>query len=122
MYEANATYATNNTTGDPMAQAPRAIESASASTACQTNGSKFAYVLTAGVLGIVSLLLIAIALLIYSVFTETGSYQSYRSSYVDEPTYGMYDDDWYDYGDGDGDGYGYDYHDGYFDHMGNIEL
>ena len=117
MNEADAMYATTNT-GSAAPQTERAIESASASTACQTNGSKFAYALTAGVLGLACLLLIAIALLIYSVFTATESYQSYSNSYIDEPSFGMHDDDWYDYDDG----YGYDYYNGYFDHMGNIEL
>lgn len=45
----------------------RVIESASASTAPQTNSSNFAYVLAAVTLGIISLLAIAFALLMFGV-------------------------------------------------------
>ena len=58
---------------------PRPIESASASTACQTNDSKFAYVLTAGLLGLGCLFFIAIALLLYSVFSVSTT-QKYAQS------------------------------------------
>ena len=51
--------------------APRIVESASASTACQTNDSKFAYILTAGVLGVIALLAIAVTLLIFAVATTS---------------------------------------------------
>ena len=43
------------------------IQSASASTECQTNDSKFAYVLTASILGVIALLVIAIVLLIFAI-------------------------------------------------------
>lgn len=43
------------------------IQSASASTECQTNDSKFAYVLTASLLGVIALLVIAIVLLIFAI-------------------------------------------------------
>lgn len=62
------------------------IESASASTACQTNSSHFAYALTAGVLGVASLLLIAICLLVFTAFA------TYTDS-VDIEVYGMDLDD-----------------------------
>ena len=72
--------------GDP--QPP--IESASASTACQTNSSRFAYALTAGVLGVASLLLIAICLLLFTAFA------TYSDS-VDIEVYDMdLDDGWFD--------------------------
>lgn len=51
----------------PQAPRERAVESASASTACQTNDSKFAYILTAGVLGVLALLAVAVALFIFAV-------------------------------------------------------
>lgn len=43
------------------------IQSASASTECQTNDSKFAYVLTASILGVIALLVIAVVLLIFAI-------------------------------------------------------
>ena len=48
---------------------PQPVESASASTACQTNSSRFAYVLTFGILGVISLIIIAISLLLFAAFT-----------------------------------------------------
>ncbi len=56
----------------------RPVESASASTACQTNGSRFAYIVTLSALGVASLVLIAIALLFYTVFTT--AYDQYGTS------------------------------------------
>ncbi len=50
----------------------RPIESASASTVPQTNSSNFAYVLTGVALGIVSLLAIAFALLLFGVVGDGG--------------------------------------------------
>lgn len=47
----------------------RPIESASASTLPQTNPSRFAYVLTASVLGLITLLVLAITLLLYTAFS-----------------------------------------------------
>lgn len=49
--------------------AQRTVESASASTLPQTNSSRFAYILTASVLGLISLLALAITLLIYTAFS-----------------------------------------------------
>lgn len=49
--------------------AQRTVESASASTLPQTNPSRFAYILTASVLGLISLLALAITLLIYTAFS-----------------------------------------------------
>lgn len=46
----------------------RPIESASASTAPQTNSSNFAYWLTAGVLGLSTLITLAVAMLVYAAF------------------------------------------------------
>lgn len=43
------------------------IQSASASTACQTNSSKFVYVLTASILGVIALLIVAIVLLMFAI-------------------------------------------------------
>lgn len=77
--------------------AGRPIESASGSTACQTNDSKFAYILTAGVLGLGCLVLVAIALLLYSVFTAKGTYQN-LSADVELAPYGeLPDGQWYEY-------------------------
>ena len=67
------------------------IESASASTACQTNNSKFAYILTGGVLGVLALLAIAITLLAYAVIDT--SLRSYEYGYYDD-TYDDWDDSW----------------------------
>lgn len=47
----------------------RPIESASASTQPQTNPSRFAYILTACVLGLITLLVLAITLLLYTAFS-----------------------------------------------------
>lgn len=60
------------------------IESASASTACQTNSSKFAYVLTFSVLGVIALVLIAIGLLFFMAYT---SYDSYYTDAYSSPHY-----------------------------------
>lgn len=49
--------------------AQRTVESASASTLPQTNSSRFAYILTASVLGLISMLALAITLLIYTAFS-----------------------------------------------------
>lgn len=49
---------------------PRAIESASASTACQTNSSAFCYVVTGACLGVLTLVTLAIALLAMSALTS----------------------------------------------------
>ncbi len=46
----------------------RPIESASASTACQTSQSNIAYILTAAVLGFIALLGIAITLFVFAAF------------------------------------------------------
>lgn len=48
---------------------PRPIESASASTQPQANSSRFAYILTASILGLITLLVLAITLLLYTAFT-----------------------------------------------------
>lgn len=65
--------------------APRVIESASASTACQTTASKTAYLLTAGVLGFAALFICAIALLL---FTATSAERAWTgASYGDASEY-----------------------------------
>lgn len=69
---------------------PRVIESASASTACQTCDSKFAYILTGSVLGVIALIALGLTLLIFAAIAS--SYERTSSN------------DWYGYSDG----YGYD--------------
>ena len=58
-----------------------AIESATASTACQTNDSKFAYLLTLGSLGGATLLLVAAVILAFSMVsgfsTDISGYELY---------------------------------------------
>lgn len=61
----------------------RPIESASASTACQTNGSAFAYIVTAAVMGVAALLAAAIALLFYSVITADAPYAAQAGPQAD---------------------------------------
>lgn len=66
------------------------IESASASTECQTNNSKFAYILTAGVLGTISVLAVAFVLLL---FAAVSAWDSSSSSHAwDAPDYGFSDE------------------------------
>ena len=70
----------------------RPIESASASTVPQTNSSNFAYILTGVALGIVSLLAIAFALLLFGA-VGTAVNSSYAYDY--DPSF--YEDDWDDW-------------------------
>lgn len=49
------------------------VESASASTACQTNSSRFAYVLTAAVLGGIIVLAIGICLMVFGALSAWSS-------------------------------------------------
>lgn len=58
----------------------RVIESASASTAPQANNSKFAYILTAAVLGVLALLAIAVTLFVFAVATTGIDYAWQESS------------------------------------------
>lgn len=81
----------NTHVGSPDAPA-RIVESASASTACQTNDSKFAYFLTAGVLGVLGVLAIATCLLLFAMASTSLDAAWWHSS----DTY------WYD------DGYAYE--------------
>lgn len=64
-----------------MPETESAIESASASTACQTNDSKFAYVLSAAVLGGGAILLALATLLAFTInsglTTNIGGYDLY---------------------------------------------
>ncbi len=73
---------------------PNVIESASASTACQTSSSKFAYILTGSVLGVIILLAVAVTLLVFSVL-QVGLDAS-SGHYYD---YGYSDQYYYDYQD-----------------------
>lgn len=59
-------------------QRDKVIESASASTAPQANSSNFAYWLCAGVLGVTTAIVLAIALLVYAAFA-TAYYESVPS-------------------------------------------
>lgn len=66
---------------------PAVIESASASTACQTSPSRFAYIVTASVLGIVALLALAFIMLIFTAAStglEAGFYSIHSSSDIFE--------------------------------------
>lgn len=76
---------------EPLQIAPErpVVESASASTACQTNTSKFAYILTGSVLGVLALIAVAITLLAFAVIDTTIS--SYDNGYFDN-----WDEDWND--------------------------
>ena len=88
----------------PSSEERGVIESATASTACQTNDSNFAYILSGCVLGGVVLLACAVVVLFFAIASSgTSSYSTY--GYGDG--YG-YDDG---YGNGYSDEYGYD--DGY---------
>lgn len=64
--------ATTSTSSQQPSLTPQPIESASASTRDQTNGSSFAYTLTATVLGVLALIGIALGLLLYSVAIQTA--------------------------------------------------
>lgn len=82
-------HATGNEAIEPIDN-QRVIESASASTAPQANSSNFAYVLTAATLGVISLLSIAFALLMFGV---VGT--AINSSYAyDGPSNENYTNDW----------------------------
>ena len=82
----------------PSSEERGVIESATASTACQTNDSNFAYILSGCVLGGVVLLACAVVVLFFAIASSgTSSYSGY----------GMGDG----YGNGYSDEYGYD--DGY---------
>lgn len=61
----------------------RPIESASASTACQTNGSAFAYIVTAAVMGVAALLAAAVALLFYTVIAADAPYAAQAGPQAD---------------------------------------
>lgn len=74
----------------------RAIESASASTACQTNTSKFAYALTAGFLGLIMLIALAIGMLVISIVSMGISTYGYHDEMIgyhrdEDPYRDMYD-------------------------------
>lgn len=86
------------------ADTARLVESASASTACQTSSSKFAYTLTGITLGVLCMLAVAVALLLYSAFAAALVDRPYiahpRTSYYDYDYDDYYydDDDYYDFG------------------------
>lgn len=75
------------------------IQSASASTECQTNDSKFAYVLTASILGVIALLVIAIVLLVFAIGINQVSIDPHslgsRGGNNDYGYYEQYDDDYW---------------------------
>ena len=78
---------------------PVAVESASAGTACQTSDSRFAYILTAGVLGGIALIAMAVMLLI---FAAAASWDTAGSRYAWDDGYAYGRDRAY----GDDDGWG----------------
>lgn len=81
------------TANESLGVQPRPIESASASTACQTSSSKFAYILTFGVLGLIAAFLIAIVLLFFTAVTTYNDYDAIELdswSYDYEPHYYRY--------------------------------
>lgn len=83
------------------------VESASASTACQTNASKFAYGLAAAVLCAVAAFVISIALLFVEVVTAAYDYDVSARYYTwEEDRFGQngWDDELYDGLDGPGAG------------------
>ncbi len=84
---------------------PRPIESASATTQPQSNSSRFAYILTASVLGLITLLVLAITLLLYTAFS------TYYLS-TDVPSY-LYEDEGRDAWGPQWDDEGIDLDDGY---------
>ena len=107
---------TERTDTDPAPTTPPAIESATASTACQTNASNFSYILTGCILGVVALVAGAVVVLVFAIASSNaGSYSQYGlgdglglnldlgdglglgDGYSDE-----------DGDDGSADGYGYD--------------
>ncbi|MBE6469975.1 MAG: hypothetical protein E7001_08560 [Coriobacteriaceae bacterium] len=86
----------NNASQNP-AEDP--IESASAGTACQTTTSKFAYILTAAVLGGVMILGGALSTLVFGAlrgYVAAGNYEIHRYDDFDDDD--LYHDD-YDYDD-----------------------
>lgn len=75
------------------------IESASASTACQTTDSKFAYIVTGVVLGVIAMLALAFSLLLYlGIAAAVDSAYDYDSYYYDDYGWDGYYDDYDDYG------------------------
>ena len=87
----------NGTTDLSPVATPAVIESASASTACQTSTSKFAYILTGSVLGILTLLALGLTFLVFSVFQATADMAYYYDDYDDDAYYDDYDyDDYYE--------------------------
>ena len=72
------------------------IESASASTACQTCDSKFAYILTASVLGVIALVAAGLMLLLITAFATMST--SDGTSRMDEGYHRYHDWDDDDFG------------------------
>lgn len=95
----------NQTDSSIVSQQPtRPVESASASTACQTNDSKFCYVVTGVVLGVVALIALAATLLVFGALGYMGTLASsgydYGDVYVDPHdgyAWGDLDDAWSGY-------------------------
>lgn len=75
----------------------RVIESASASTACQTCDSKFAYILTGGVLGVIALIMMALVLLLFTAIGATRDRSGNSYGWEDDSgDYYRYDEDGWD--------------------------
>ena len=71
------------------------VESASASTACQTSSSRFAYGLTATVLAVIAVFVISIALLVVEVVSAACDYAASARYYTwEEDRFGQ--NDWDD--------------------------
>lgn len=91
------------------------IESASASTACQTNSSKFAYIVTGIVLGIVLLLGTGIAALVVLGVDASYTYNDRDSLALDGTGgYDGFDDYGYGHGYDDWDNFGHDWEDDWY--------
>ena len=89
---------TDTDTTAPAPTGPAVIESATASTACQTNSSNFSYILTGSVLGVVVLVAAAVLVLLFAIASSGTSAYSFG---------------------GQDDGYGYE--DGYTDDLGGSD-
>lgn len=81
---------------------PRPVESASASTACQTNDSHFAYILTAGVLGTATLLVLGLLYVVIGVLSINWNSSTDTWGYTGDDAYryewdnggAPFDEDW----------------------------
>lgn len=71
----------------------RELESASAGSACQTTSSHFAYALTAGVLGVITLIAFSLVMIVYAALSS----YVYTDGFTTDDTYFDFEygyDDW----------------------------